>query len=136
MKRTRIKFLDSLWQNADFLALAVAVQFWPLLTNTPLSLRTALTLAGLCVVYALLRVLRQSERRDSAAPPAEERREFVEHPERVLELAKLTGYDAIRRLTPYLGKWITISGRFDGMAESLQRDAAHVSVLLWKIWSG
>ena len=55
---------------------------------------------------------------------------FVEDPAVVLELAKHTGYDALRRFTPYLGKWMIISGRFDGIAESLQHDSIHLSLLL------
>lgn len=129
MKRVSIQLLDSLWKNADYLALVVVLQFWTLLTNTPLNLRTALTLAGLCLVYRVYGIVR----RDTAAltaPTVEERREFVGDPDGVLELAKLKGYDAVRGLTPYLGKWITISGRFDGIAESLGRDAVHLSLLV------
>lgn len=50
--------------------------------------------------------------------------------ETALQIAKLKGYDGIRRLTPYRGKWMTISGRFEGLAESLQNDAIHLSLLL------
>jgi hypothetical protein len=68
---------------------------------------------------------------DSAISEKEKRlRVFVEDPAIVLELAKHTGYDALRRFTPYLGKWIMISGRFDGIAESLQHDSIHLSLLL------
>jgi len=67
----------------------------------------------------------------TAAPgePAEERA-FVEDPEALLELAKLSGYDAIRRFAPYLGKWMKISGTYEGIAKSLLRDSIHLSLLL------
>ena len=125
-----VRFLDSLWQNADVLVLVVVMQLWPVLTGSQLNLRTALSLAGLCVVYRLFGAVRETNTSASLAPPEQEKREFVDDPEVVLEIAKRTGYDAVRRLTPYLGKWMTISGRFEGLAESLQRDAIHVSLLL------
>jgi hypothetical protein len=59
-----------------------------------------------------------------------EKRAFVEVPDAVLELAKLTGYEAVKRFAPYRGKWMTISGMYEGMAESLQRDSIHLSVLI------
>src|SRR5579863_5793035 len=101
MKRAKTIFLDSLWQNADVVALVVLLQLWPFFTHTTLNLRTALTVAGLCVVF---RVLGATRTPDSAQPAKEDKREFVEDPEMVLELSKLTGYEAIKRLTPYLGK--------------------------------
>jgi hypothetical protein len=48
----------------------------------------------------------------------------------VLELARLSGYEAAKRFTPYLGKWMTISGRYEGIAESLQRDSIHLSLVM------
>lgn len=128
MNRAMKRSLRSFKHNADFLALVLVLEFWPVLTNTPLSLRTALTLAGLFVVYRLSSMLIvESQKRAEAE---EEKREFVADSETVLKVAKLTGYDGIRRLTPYRGKWMTISGRFEGLAESLQNDAIHLSVLL------
>jgi hypothetical protein len=130
MKRAKTIFLDSLWKNADFLVLLVLLQLWQFLTNTPLNLRTALTVAGLFVICSFFGAVRRIETRDSAQPAKAEKRKFVEDPEMVLELTKLTGYEAIRQLTPYLDKWIAISGRFEGIAESLQKDAIHLSLLL------
>ena len=129
MNRAISIFLRSFRQNADFLALILVLQFWPILTKSALNLRTALTLAGLCIVYRLSG-MRSTETQNPAATEELEKREFVDDSEAVLKIAKLTGYDAVRRLTPYLGKWITISGRFEGLAESLQRDAIHLSLLL------
>ena len=120
--------LHSIAQNADFLALILILQYWPLLTNTPLQLSTALTLAGLCIVYRVSAIAR--EIRTPAAAVPEEKRDFVEDPGAVLELARLTGYEGIRRMTPYIGKWIALSGRFEGIAESLRKDAVHLSLLL------
>lgn len=38
------------------------------------------------------------------SPEKDEKRIFVQDPETVLEASKLTGYEAIKRLTPYRGK--------------------------------
>jgi hypothetical protein len=106
---------------------------WESLTRTPLSLRTALTLAGL---YGALRLLREMQNAfeeveaETAAPEQGKQRVFVDDPEAVLELAKLSGYEAIRRFTPYLGKWMTISGSYEGIAESFSRDCIHLTLVL------
>jgi hypothetical protein len=110
----------------DVLLLAVAMVLWPNLTGTPLNVRTALLVAGLFIVARLLGGVREME----SAAPEKEKREFVEDPGVVLEIAKLTGYEAVRRFGPYIGKWMTISGRFEGIAETLDRDAIHLSLLL------
>jgi hypothetical protein len=117
-----------------FLGIAVG---WERMTGAPLTLRAAGILVGGYVILRLLYRLGISLKayRDSlveiAASEKEKRlRVFVEDPEVVLELAKLTGYEALRRFTPYLGKWMMISGRFDGATESLQGDAIHLSLIL------
>jgi len=123
-------FLHSLWESSDILIFAVVMQLWPLLTRTPLNYRTILTVAGLWVVARFFSAVREVEASSSAAAGEKEQREFVDDPDAVLEVSKLTGYDAIRRMNPYRGKWMTISGKYDGMAESLQKDAIHVSLVL------
>jgi|SRR5580658_2874449 hypothetical protein len=130
MKRMKTKFLLHLWQSSDILVFAVVLQLWPLLTGTPLNYRTVFTVAGLWIVARFFGAVREVEAHSSAAPSEKETREFVDDPDAVLEVSKLTGYDAIQRMNPYRGKWMTISGRFEGMVESLQRDAIHVSLLL------
>jgi hypothetical protein len=125
MKRIVLRLRLSLRTNLDFIFLVVVLEYWQDLTKTPLSLRTALTLAGLCVLFRLAGL-----REDSSAPTQKAKREFVDDPENVLEVAKLTGYDALRGFAPYLDKWMTISGKFEGLAESLQKDVWHLSLLL------
>jgi putative nucleic acid binding protein len=115
------------------IAIGAVLGGWQLFTKTPLNMRTAFTLAG---TYGVLKLLHELQRgyeevtAESVSTEKVEKRVFVDDPEVVLELAKLTGYEAIRRFTPYLGKWMTISGTFDGIAESLQRDSIHLSLLL------
>jgi hypothetical protein len=130
MKRVKTKFLLHLWQSSDILIFSLVLQLWPLLTRTPLNYRTILTVAGLWMVARFFGAAQEVEGRSSAAPPEKETREFVDDPDAVLEISKLTGYDAIQRMNPYRGKWMTISGKFEGMVESLQMDAIHVSLLL------
>jgi hypothetical protein len=56
---------------------------------------------------------------------------FVEDPQAVLELTRQSGsLTTLKRLAPYLGKWMTISGRFEGIADALHGDSVHVSILL------
>lgn len=111
-----------LWTNLRFIPFLIVLESWTLLTGTPLTVRTSLVLAGL---YVVLTVRGTAE--TNSPKPAE--RLFVPA-EAVLEVARLTGYELLSRMTPYLGKWIVISGRFDGSAESLRRDAIHLSLLL------
>ena len=129
MKRTNAIILDALRRNADLFVFVIVMQFWPFLTGAPLNYRTVCTVAGLWMVFRFFGATRETET-NSAAPAEKEKREFVNDPDLVLELSKLTGYSAIRRMNPYRGKWMTISGTYEGMAESLQKDAIHVSLLL------
>ncbi len=110
----------------------VAIQLgWGFLTQTPLTARTRLVLAGfyltVSIIEGIRRVERESELKDQAS---QAERVFVDDSEAVLDLAKLTGYEAVKQFTPYLGKWMTITGVFEGLAETLQRDAIHLSVVL------
>ncbi len=116
--------------NLDIIVLAVVAANWQFLTGTPLSWRAALIVAGLCVLFYVNGRVQEMRSQPSDAPVEEEKRVFVEDPEMVLGLARLTGYESVRRFGPYIGKWMTISGRFEGIAESLQRDAVHLSLLI------
>ena len=108
--------------NLRFILFLIVLESWPLLTGAPLNMRTALALAGL---YVVLTVRGTAE---TISPKPAER--VFAPTEAVLEVARLNGYELLGRMTPYLSKWITISGRFDGTAESLPRDAIHLSLLL------
>ena len=120
-----------LLKNAAVLVYLVSVASWQFLTNTPLTLRVVFTLAGVSAIAGFLGYLsgRIESVPDSPAPE-QEKRVFVDDPGAVLEIAKLTGYEAIRRFAPYLGKWMTISGIYEGTARSLGQDSIHVSILL------
>jgi hypothetical protein len=96
-----------------------------------LTVRTILTLSGLCVFTSLFGYVSGRLSSLSAASVAkQEKREFIDNPGAILELAKLKGYESIRLFAPYLGKWMTISGVYDGAAKSLDQDSTHVSILL------
>ena len=126
MRRAKTSF----WRNADLIILVVVLELWQFITGTQLNVRTALLVVGLCLISRFLGAVGQIESSDSAAPAEPEKREFVHDPDAVLEAAKLTGLDSIRAMTPYLGKWMTIAGKFEGMAESLQKNAIHLTLLL------
>ena len=125
------QFGRPLWENADILVLVIVIEFWQFLTKTPLNVRIAVTVAGFYMVFRFFGAKREIDACASAAPMEKEgKRVFVDDPGVVLELAKLTGYDAVRRFTPYLGKWMTISGEYEGITQSLQGNAIHLSLLL------
>ncbi len=128
MKQAKTIILNALRRNVELLVFVAVVQFWPSLTGAPLNLRTLLTVGSLCVLFRFFGADGEIEKAEVSAE--KEKREFVDDPEAVLEIAKLTGYDPIRRMAPYLGKWLTISGKYEGLAESLQKDAVHVSLRL------
>ena len=115
---------------ADVLSVLIFMAGWRFLTDTPLTNRTAITVFGLYVVLTLLRVLRSNISGSASSEARAEKREFVADPNQVLEIAKLTGYESLRRFTPYLGKWMTISGTYEGTAKALGQDSMHVSILL------
>src|SRR5580700_8690092 len=108
-----IRVSRSLLENTDLLVISIAMVSWQFLTKTPVNSRTAATLLG---IYLILRVADAGRKvceyvlTAETTPEKEVRRAFVDDPETVLELAKLRGYDAAKRVTPYLGKWMTISG--------------------------
>jgi len=118
-------------QSANILVLVIVMASWQFLTKTPLTVRTELTLAAFYAVLSLLEGARKNHRFNSVPPVnKKDERVFVEDPGVVLEVAKLSGYEAIRRFAPYLGKWTTIAGKYEGFAESLQKDSLHLSLLL------
>jgi hypothetical protein len=109
----------------------IAVLSWQFLTKTPLAIPIVLSFAGLRVAIDLLARCSAIFQAASAASETEpEKREFVDNPKAVLDAAKLTGYDAVRGLSPYLGKWMAISGIFDGTARAFGENSIHVSILL------
>lgn len=67
--------------------------------------------------------LKEEKRKVSA------KRVFAEEPEVLLDRYEM-GRPLDARMVSYLDKWIRVSGKFEGTAESLVGDAIHVSVLL------
>jgi hypothetical protein len=128
MKRA-IRWLGRiLLRSACELTFFAALANWQLLTKKPLDIRTAVTLA---VLFGLLRLMwRLGEASPVKAAANVSERNFVDSSEAVLALSNLSGFDYIKASTPYPGKWMTISGRYEGMAESLRKDSIHVSLLL------
>lgn len=116
----------------DALALSAVLLGWRFFTGSPLNTRTALTVAGLYSVLRILQAVQNAAKETGTAPAGDTgaKRVFVKDPAQVLDLAKIEGYEAIRRSTPYLDKWLTISGAFEGRAESLRRDSMYVSLIL------
>jgi hypothetical protein len=57
-------------------------------------------------------------------------RTFVQNPEVLLERYGQSGTLSERLLVPHLDKWIQVSGRFEGAADSLVGDATFISLVL------
>src|SRR5579862_4287398 len=138
MNRAASAFRRLLLKNWELLVFIAVAAGWERITGAPFTVRTAVSLLG-CrfilsllwrLVLRLLKVYRDTIIEAAVSENDKRLRVFVEDPAAVLALAKHTGYDALRRFTPYLGKWLMISGSFDGIAESLQHDAIHLSLLL------
>jgi hypothetical protein len=81
----------------------------------------------------MLNAVRRGVARAAVPAAAEETRGnriFVEDPGEVLALARYSGFDYVKRVTPFAGKWMRFSGRLEGIAESLGRDFIHLTLLL------
>ncbi len=116
MKRATTILGRALWTNAGILLFCVALQFWQFLTGAPLTTRTAVTVVLLCMICRSFGAIQEGRGRVVPEPANSELdRVFVDDASAVLERSKLTGYDAVRSFTPYLGKWMTISGRHEGI---------------------
>jgi type II secretory pathway pseudopilin PulG len=106
------------------------------LTRTPLPAETKWSLYTAAILAISFSNWRREVRRADAAEAAlaaekqqaRTHRVFVENPQALVERYSHTGTSAERLLIPYLDKWITVSGRFEGFAESLTGDAIHVSL--------
>jgi hypothetical protein len=109
----------------------MAVLFgWRWLTGTPLTTRSAVVLSAFYILCSMLQGAATGLVKAVLGAKAKPERVFVEDPEAVLELAKLTGYESIRPFNRFLGKWMTLVGEFEGRAQSLDGKAIHVSLLL------
>ena len=135
-------FLVSMFQflvkYTDLLLVWCGVLLWEALTKRPLPVERKWPLYfGAFVVLSFFNsreeVLRaRSAEADLAA--AKKRRSpirtFAEHPESLLERYADRGDRAEKLLAPYLDKWIRVSGRFEGTADSLLGDAIFISLVL------
>jgi hypothetical protein len=61
---------------------------------------------------------------------SEEKRVFVRSHEAVLALYGRNGYDVLARANPFFGKWVRISGTFEGAMDALHDETIHVSLRL------
>src|SRR5215471_5589850 len=91
------------------------------------------SLIGLMLVdsfYAWERQFRRAEEMAKVSGVNKEKRAFVRNNDSVLALYGRNGYSVLARANQFFGKWIRVSGMFDGAAESLDDETIHVSLLL------
>lgn len=119
-------FVEGLGSTA-FLAVLFG---WKWLTGTPLTTRGALWLGALYLFGSVLQGVVSGLLKGALRAKVKSKREFVKNPEAVLELAKLTGYESIQPFNRYRGKWMTVTGEFEGFTESFEGDAIHASLRL------
>lgn len=122
----------------DLLVVWCAVLLWEALTKRPLPVETKWPLYfGAFVVVSFFNWRKEMLRaRTAEVDLAAERKKgspiriFAVHPESLLERYAHRGVRAERLLAPYLDKWIRVSGRFEGTADSLLGDAIFMSLVL------
>jgi hypothetical protein len=122
----------------DMLLLWCGITAWESLTGQKLSAETQGAMYfGLFAVNSFQAWRKQAGevRVAEAALAAEKKasspvRVFVDNPEVLLDRDEPTGVRAERLLVPYLNRWIRISGRFEGTADSLVGDAIFASLIL------
>jgi hypothetical protein len=121
----------------DLLLVWCGVLLWEALTKTPLPVERKWPLYfGAFVVASFFNWRKEVLRaRTAEATLATERKRrspvrlFAEHSESLLERYAHRGVLAEKLLAPYLNKWIRVSGRFEGAADSLLGDAIFMSVI-------
>lgn len=105
------------------------------LTDVRLSSRAKWAILGAAFLIETFKNWREQLHKAEAAADANTKQEpqqrvFVPHPQALLERFGDTGMLADKLLIPELDKWITVTGRFEGVAESLTHDALHLSLTL------
>jgi hypothetical protein len=91
------------------------------------------SLIGMMLVdffYAWERQFQRAEEMTKGSVVNQEKRAFVRNNDLVLALYKRNGYGVLARANQFFGKWIRVSGIFDGATESLSDETIHVSLLL------
>ncbi|HEY4360744.1 MAG TPA: hypothetical protein VGN17_07230 [Bryobacteraceae bacterium] len=111
------------------------VAAWEAYSKTPMPPREKWIILGAVFLLTTFENWRTQLHKAEAAEAraketAPEPRAFVEHPQALLERYSDSGPLADKLLIPDLGKWITVTGRFEAVAESLTHDAMHVTLTL------
>lgn len=118
------------WMESGLLFIGVTLAIQKSFTKIPISLTEWITMAVIFYSSCFAAWEKQRKRAEAAGttPGTGEKQSFLKDPRLVLDLYGQTGMDAESRLLPHLDKWLTVSGRFAGLAESLLRDSIHVSL--------
>jgi hypothetical protein len=80
--------------------------------------------------YAWERQFQRVEDMTKGSGVYKEKRAFVRNNDSVLALYVRNGYSVLARTNQFFGKWIRVSGMFNGATESLNDETIHVSLLL------
>ena len=137
MWRWPLTIIDFLVGYADLFFFWVGIWAWEASTKTPLPMSTKLGIyAGAFLWISFWNWQREKRRADAAeAALAAKKNEapaprvFVEDPAALLDRSEAGGMLAERLLIPNLDRWIAVSGKFEGIAESLPGDAIHLSLM-------
>ena len=122
----------------DLLVVWSGLVLWEAFTRKPLPVEIKWSLYSGAFVAATFRNWRKQLLRANAAEAAlavEKKksrpvRVFVEDADALLERYGRTGTLSEKLLTPYLDKWIQVSGSFEGATDSLAGDATSISLIL------
>jgi len=76
------------------------------------------------------RQFRRAEEMTKVSGVNKEKRAFVPNNDSVLALYGRNGYSVLAQVNQFFGKWIRVSGMFEGATESLSDETIHVSLLL------
>ena len=133
-----VSMLRFLLMYSDLLVVWCGVLVWEALTKRPLPVEWKWPLYfGVFVIVSFSNWRKEWVRAYTAeAALAAERKKpspiriFAEHPESLLERYARRGVLAEKLLAPYIDKWIRVSGRFEGTADSLLGDAIFMSIIL------
>jgi len=91
------------------------------------------SLIGLMLVdsfYAWERQFQRAEEMAKVSGVNKEKRTFVRNNDSVLALYGRNGYSVLARTNQFLGKWIRVSGMFEGATDSLNDETIHLSLLV------
>jgi len=133
-----VSVLRFLLMYGDLLVVWCGVLVWEALTKRPLPVEWRWTLYfGVFVIVSFSNWRKEWLRAHTAEATLTAERQkpspiriFAEHPEWLLERYARRGVFAEKLLAPHIDKWIRVSGRFEGTADSLLGDAIFMSVIL------